>query len=109
MTRFIAFASAAALTAALTGCGAEPAQTSEVAPELNEVPAEESPTQIETVPSAEEKGLAPDPAAASKEATPPEKSPSRAEPKVAVPAEAKRASEVLKPAEPDPHAGHDLD
>lgn len=63
MTRFIPLASAAVLIFVLAGCGTEPAQQSDVAPEQSEVTAGESPAMVETMPIAEETATASAPAA----------------------------------------------
>lgn len=109
MTRFILFASAAALLVALAGCGAEPAQKSEVAPELGKVPAGDTPAMIETAPASEAIPIAPAPTAATEATRQPEKSRPKPEPKVAIPPRAKPVPEMPKPVKPDPHAGHDVD
>lgn len=113
MTRFIPLASAAVLIFVLAGCGTEPAQQSDVAPEQSEVTAGESPAMVEIMPIAEETATASAPAAPTEEAVPPEKSRPKQEPaaKAAVPPRAKAAPEAPKPVEPepDPHAGHDMD
>ncbi|WP_286750386.1 hypothetical protein [Sphingopyxis sp. SCN 67-31] len=110
MTRFIPLASAAVLIFALAGCGTEPAQQSDVAPEQGEVTAGEPPAMVETMPVADETPTASAPAAPTDEAVPSEKSRPKQEPaaKVAVP-RAKAVPEAPKPVEPDPHAGHDMD
>src|SRR3546814_19656674 len=54
MTRLIPLASAAALLFALTGCGTEPAQQSDVRPEQSEVIAGEPPAMVENMPVADE-------------------------------------------------------
>jgi len=113
MTRFIPVTGAAALMLALAGCGAEPAQKSDAAPDQSEVTAGEPPAMAETTPIAEETSTVSDPVAPTEEASPPEKSRPKQEPaaKAAVPPRAKAAPEAPKPVEPepDPHAGHDMD
>lgn len=108
MTRYIPLASAAALMVALAGCGAEPTQKSDTAPEQSEVPAGEAPAMVETTPAADETPTAPE-AAPTEAARPAENSKPAAKP--AVPPRAKAAPEAPKPVEPepDPHAGHDMD
>ncbi len=110
MTRFIPVTGAAALMLALAGCGAEPAQKSDAAPEQGDVIAGEPPAMAETAPVAEETPTASDPVVPTEEATPPEKPRPKQEPaaKAAVPPQAKEAPKPVEP-EPDPHAGHDMD
>lgn len=109
MTRFIALASAAMLMVALTGCGAEPAQKNEAAPEFGKVPILESAAKVEAVPPAEETPITPNTAAATEATKRPDISRPSTEPKAPVPPQAKPVPEAPKSVEPDPHAGHDLD
>lgn len=113
MKGFIPLASAAVMISALAGCGTEPAQQSDVAPEQSEVTAGAPPAMAETMPVADETPAASAPAAPNEEAVPAEKSRPKQEPaaKAAVGPRAKAEPAAPKPVEPDPdpHAGHDMD
>ena len=113
MARYIPLASAAVLILALAGCGTEPAQESDGAPEQGEVSAGEPPAMVETIPVADETPTASAPAAPTDKAVPPENSRRKQEPaaKATVPPRTKAVPEAPKPVEPepDPHAGHDMD
>jgi hypothetical protein len=110
MTKLIPLSSAAALMLALAGCGSEPAKESDATPEPAEIPAGEAPPIADTVPAADDAPAASDPAAphAAKapETTRPKQDPAR---KAGPPPETKTVPDAPKPAEPDPHAGHDMD
>lgn len=111
MTRFVPLSSAAALMLALAGCGAEPAQKSDITTEQGEVVAGEPPAMVETMPVAQDAQTTSGPAVPTEEAKPPEKSHPKQEAvaKAAVPPRAKLVPEAPKPVEPDPHAGQDMD
>lgn len=110
MTKFIPLSSAAALMLALARCGSEPAQESDVTPAQTEVPAVEAPPLAETKPAVADaptaSGSAATGMAKAPEATRPKNDPAR---KPASPPDTKAVPDAPKPAEPDPHAGHDMD
>lgn len=110
MTKFIPLSSAAALMLALTGCGSEPTKESDGTSEQTEAPAGEAPPIAGIMPAADDVPVASGPTA-----TGPAKAPETVRPKQEP---AKKASpqpettagpDAPKPAEPDPHAGHDMD
>ncbi len=109
--RRIALTSATALILALAACGAEPTQTNEGPSEQRGNPGGMTPPIAETPPAVEGAPAQEEPAVATDGAKPPETSRPAKEPvaKAPVPHVAKPAPDPAKPAEPDPHAGHDMD
>jgi hypothetical protein len=109
MTRFISLSPPAALMLVLAGCGADPRQEADAAPDRDGA-AVAAPAKAEASPGAE---WTPAEAATVSAAAPrtPETSSPAPKPKTVVPPRTMPTPEASKPADPqpDPHAGHDMD
>jgi len=103
-----------ALLLLLAGCGGQPAKDSEAIVQQDQMPVSQADESAGEAPVANEAPTtsdAPAPAEVDKPAIKPAnpRPPQAAPAKAAPPQQKKSAPEAPKPAEPDPHAGHDMD